>query len=146
MDGHSYLDMLNKEILSTLATLLFLDHCNHGYLQRFWWIQDVVPGHCLGKVNHGLEKVFWSRVAAVSHKNKWPSKSPSLTPHNFLWGLMRSHKDSKTPLQKLQELHDRTFIACIGLSTPIQKHPPLPCPAPPIFFFFKSANFPSPPF
>ena len=53
MDGHSYLDMLNKEILSTLATLLFLDHCNHGYL-----IQDVVPGHCLGKVNHGLEKVF----------------------------------------------------------------------------------------
>ena len=128
MDGHSYWDMLNKEILSTLATLLFLDQRNHGYLRRFWWIQDVVPGHCFGKVNHGLKKVFWNRVAAVNHKNKWPSKSPSLTPHNFLWGHIKIQRHH---CRNLRSFMIELSYNALGYQ-PLFKNPP---PPPHLFLF-----------
>ena len=91
LDGESYLEMLNEQVVPALRRMGRLGPNRNGRFQRLWWIQDGAPQHRRIIVTERLRQLFGERVVALNHAVEWPPRSPDLTPLDFfLWGYIKS--------------------------------------------------------
>ncbi len=67
--AHSYLDMLEKDIILALA--------NEMDLEQIIYMYDRAPAHSAQAIRHFLDKTFPDRWM------DWPPRSPDLTPTDF---------------------------------------------------------------
>lgn len=106
VDGNSYLEVLNNNIIPQLIEL-FDNQFQDGHFQRLWWAQDGAPAHQLIAVRNRLLEVFQNRVIALHLPVEWPPRSPDLTPCDyFLWGYLKD-KVYRTPPQNVNDLRNK---------------------------------------
>lgn len=105
-----YEDNLNADrYLNFLRTFFtdFLDNLPLNRLNTIWFQQDGAPPHNAGRVRECLSEMFPNRVIANNGDERWPARSPDLSPLDyFLWGTMKN-KIYKTLPADVDELRQR---------------------------------------
>ncbi len=95
---NSYLEMLNKEIVPTIARRM--------NLKEIHYMHDGAPAHYAQSVRHFLDKTFPNRWMGRRGPIDWPARSPDLTPTDFfLWGVIKDRVYARKP-QNVQALKD----------------------------------------
>jgi hypothetical protein len=96
--ANSYLEMLNKEIVPTIARRM--------NLKEIHYMHDGAPAHYAQSVRHFLDKTFPNRWMGRRGPIDWPARSPDLTPTDFfLWGVIKDRVYARKP-QNVQALKD----------------------------------------
>ena len=108
VNGESYLNMLNEEVIPEMNILYDFDAWGDvRFQQNVWWFQDGAPYHRRRIVIDCLRELFGGQVVAFNHENEWPAISPDLTPCDFfLWGYIKC-KVYLTPPPKIFVLRER---------------------------------------
>jgi len=84
VNGESYLNMLNEEVIPEMNILYDFDAWGDvRFQQNVWWFQDGAPCHRRRIVIDRLRELFGGQVVAFNHENEWPARSPDLTPCDF---------------------------------------------------------------
>ena len=107
IDGESYLQMINQQVVPALQRMRRFGPNRDGRYYRLWWVQDGAPPHRRRIVTERLRELFGERVVALNHPVEWPPRSPDLTPLDFfLWGYLKA-KVYLTPPANLADLQER---------------------------------------
>ena len=122
VNGQSYLDMINQEILPDLNANYNFDIFNDiRFGNEIWWFQDGAPCHRWGVVSNRLRELFGNQVVALNHDPEWPPRSPDLTPCDFfLWGYLKQRVYA-TPPPDIETLRRRIIDECNILRNEPQK-------------------------
>ena len=111
VNGLSYLNLLNGEVVPLMAVLLGIQFHEHGF-QRLWWVQDGIPYYRLLAVRGRLNQLFGERVLSLHNNTEWPPGSTDLTPFNFFLICYLKDKVFGTPPESLSVLRRRIINEC----------------------------------
>lgn len=111
LNSHKY-ERILKDVLPELLEDISLD-----MRQSMWFQQDGCPAHSARNVTELLNRTFEGRWIGRSGSNKWPARSPDLTPLDFyFWGKLKEQVYREKPTTTV-DMQERIKRACSVIDT-----------------------------
>jgi len=111
LNSHVYKQFL-EQILPQL-----LENIPLNIRQSMWYQQDGCPAHSARTITIFLDRTFEDRWIGRSGIQKWPPRSPDLTPLDFyLWGKLKQQVYNEVPTSK-EDMKERIRRACSMIDT-----------------------------
>ena len=105
--GESYVDLLKKQVLPTIATWPDID--------EMWFQHDATPPHFSVAACNWLNEHFPQRWIGQDGQIEFPAQSPDLAPPDFfLWGLLKNTVYTHNP-KTIEQLTQCIVDSCVQI-------------------------------